>query len=77
MHLIRGIWWCDLFECILIFVEIAFVRVFREITTIPHVKLMSQRGGAGLLCPVMSVISRLFLRKMHQPIKTLVTFKNL
>jgi len=51
MLLVRGIWWCDLFECIMIFVDIAFVRVLREITTIPHVKLVSHRGGAALLCP--------------------------
>jgi len=35
----------------MIFVDIAFVRVLREITTIPHDKLMSHRGGAELLCP--------------------------
>ena len=51
MLLVRGMWWYDLFECIMIFVDVAFVRVLSEITTIPHVKLMSHRGGAGLLCP--------------------------
>jgi len=40
----------------MIIVDIAFLRVLREITTIPHVKLMSHRGGAGLLCPASQTV---------------------